>query len=262
MTVYANHAKRRLAAGKLTLGMVLHQARTVDIAAIAKSCGFDFLSVDMEHGTFDVDVAAQIVNAALPVGITSLVRVPGKEHHHATRMLDAGAQGIIVPHVDNSEDARIAVSYCKFAPLGRRSGSLLPQAAYAAMPRAELAQQINEETLLAIMVESPKGIDSVDAIAAVPGVDVVLIGTNDLCAEMGIPGQFHDKRLEEAYRKVIAACRKHAVAPGMSGLHDPELIQKFIGLGMRYVVGGTDISFLMTAARERTRFLRGLVEEQ
>src|SRR5438128_1837719 len=86
-TVYPNHAKRRLASGKLAIGMVLRQARTVDIGATAKTCGFDWFSIDMEHGSFDVDTAAQIVSAALPVGITPIVRVPGQEPHYASRLL-------------------------------------------------------------------------------------------------------------------------------------------------------------------------------
>ena len=91
MNAYPNHTKHQLAAGKLALGMGLRQARTCDIAAIAKTSGFDWLFIDMEHSSLDVDTAAQIANAALAVGITPIVRVPGKEHHHASRLLDAGA---------------------------------------------------------------------------------------------------------------------------------------------------------------------------
>ena len=100
MDIIANQTKRRLAAGKIVLGMGVRQARTVDIAAIARSAGFDWLFIDMEHGSMDVDMAAQLASAALATGVTPLVRVPGKEHYHATRVLDAGAQGIVVPHVD------------------------------------------------------------------------------------------------------------------------------------------------------------------
>ena len=92
MQAYPNHTKRELAAGKLALGLGVRQARTVDIAAIGKTCGFEWLFIDMEHSSLDVDTAAQIASAALPLGITPIVRVPGKEHHHASRLLDNGAQ--------------------------------------------------------------------------------------------------------------------------------------------------------------------------
>ena len=106
------------------------------------------------------------------------------------------------------------------------------------------------------MVETPLAIENAEAIAAVPGVDVVLIGTNDLCAEMGIPGQFADPRVEEAYRKVIAACKKHNKHPGMGGVYDPPLMAKYIGMGMRMILSGGDLSFLMAGAKARTAFLR------
>lgn len=261
MSVYPNHTKHQLAAGKLALGMGLRQARTVDIAGIGKTCGFDWLFIDMEHSSLDVDTAAQIANAALPVGITPIVRVPGKEHHHASRLLDSGAQGIVVPHVDTVEEAQRAVSYCKYPPIGHRSvmGSA-PQFAFQSVAVGEATQMVNAETLVVVMLETPRAIDSADAIAAVPGLDVILIGTNDLCAEMGIPGQFANPKVEEAYRNVIAACHKHGVHPGMGGVYEPKLMARFIGLGMRFILSGSDLSFLMAGGRERASFLRGLLK--
>ena len=108
------------------------------------------------------------------------------------------------------------------------------------------------------MVETPAAIAQVDAIAAVPGLDVVLIGTNDLCAELGIPGQFGHAKVEEAYRAVVAACRKHGKHPGMGGVYEPKLMEKYIGYGMRFILSGGDLGFLMAGARERANLLRGV----
>ena len=83
----------------------------------------------------------------------------------------------------------------------------------------------------------------------------MLIGTNDLCAELGIPGQFGDAKVEDAYRKVIAACNKHGKHPGMGGVYDPKLMEKYIGYGMRFILSGGDLSFLMAGAKTRTEFL-------
>ncbi|HKC44523.1 MAG TPA: aldolase/citrate lyase family protein, partial [Burkholderiales bacterium] len=105
MSVVPNQTKRRLAAGGLAIGLGLRLARTVDIATIAKACDYDWLFIDMEHGSLDVDRAAQIAVAALAVGVTPIARVPGPEHYHASRLLDAGAQGIVVPHVDTAAQA-------------------------------------------------------------------------------------------------------------------------------------------------------------
>jgi 2-keto-3-deoxy-L-rhamnonate aldolase RhmA len=259
MDAYPNHTKRQLEAGKLALGMGLRQARTVDIAAIAKTSGFDWLFIDMEHNSMDVDTAAQIANGALAVGITPIVRVPGKEHYHATRLLDAGAQGVVVPHVDTVEEAQRAVANCKYPPIGHRSvAGAQPQFAFQGVSMGEASTVVNAQTLVVVMVETPLAIANVEAIAAVPGIDSILIGTNDLCAEMGIPAQFGDARVEAAYRTVIAACRKHSKFPGMGGVVDHTLMEKYIGMGMRFILSGNDTGFLMAGARERANFLHGL----
>jgi 4-hydroxy-2-oxoheptanedioate aldolase len=92
----------------------------------------------------------------------------------------------------------------------------------------------------------------------VPGIDVLLIGTNDLCAEMGIHGQFGDERVVDAYKKVIAAARKHGKFPGMGGVYDETLTQRYIEMGSRFVLAGQDASFIAAAAAQRTAFLRKL----
>jgi len=259
MDVFPNHTKRRLAAGELALGMGARQARTVDIATIARTCGFDWLFIDMEHSSMDADLASQLAMAALGAGITPLVRVPGHEHYHASRLLDNGAQGIVAPHVDTVEEARRIAAACRYPPLGHRSvAGAQPQLGFRNVPVGEATRVVNAETLVVIMLETPKAIENADEIAQVEGVDVLLIGTNDLCAEMGIPGQFADARVEDAYRKVIAACRKHGKHPGMGGVYDPPLMQKYVGLGMRFILSGSDLSFMMAGARERAAFLRGL----
>jgi 2-keto-3-deoxy-L-rhamnonate aldolase RhmA len=259
MDPVSNQTKRRLAAGELALGMGVRQARTVDIATIAKTCGFDWLFIDMEHSSMDVDLASQLAMASLGAGITPIVRVPGHEHYHASRLLDNGAQGIVAPHVDTVEEARRIVSACRYPPLGHRSvAGAQPQLGFRNLPVGEATKLVNDLTLVVIMLETPKAIASADTIAQVEGVDVLLIGTNDLCAEMGIPGQFTDPRVEDASKKVIAACGKHGKYPGMGGVYEPKLMEKFIGLGMRFILSGSDLSFMMAGARARTEFLRSV----
>jgi 4-hydroxy-2-oxoheptanedioate aldolase len=258
VTRFVNHARRQLREGKLAIGLGLRQARTVDTAQIAKTSGFDWLFIDCEHNSMTVDTAAQISAAALALGITPLVRVPGYEHHHASRALDNGAQGIVFPHVDTPELARKLADYCRFPPIGRRSmGGGLQQVGFAPMPLGELARTINEETLVVIMLESPQGIENCEAIAALPGVDALLIGTNDLCFEMGIPGKFDDPRVAAAYSKVIGACRTHGKFAGMGGMYTPELLERYVGMGVQLVLAGSDFSLLMQAGSARATLVRG-----
>jgi 2-keto-3-deoxy-L-rhamnonate aldolase RhmA len=258
MSTVPNHALRQLRAGKLAIGLGLRQARTVDIAQIAKTSGFDWLFIDCEHNSMGTDTAAQIAAASLAVGITPVVRVAGKEHWLASRMLDNGAQGIVVPHVETGLEAKRIADHCRFPPLGHRSmGGGLQQLGFAPTPVGEAARIVNEETLVVVMLESPKGIENCEQIAATPGIDALLIGTNDLCFEMGIPGQFDDPRVAEAYKKMIAACRKHGKFAGMGGMYTAKLLERYIEMGVQLILSGSDFSLLMQAATERAKLVRG-----
>jgi 2-keto-3-deoxy-L-rhamnonate aldolase RhmA len=258
MTAIPNHALRQLRAGKLAIGLGVNQARTVGIATLAKTAGYDWLFIDGEHGSLDGDTIAQISTAALAAGVSPIVRVAGFEHWHASRMLDNGAQGIVFPHVDSKEEAERVASACRYPPVGKRSmGGALAQLGYASTPVAEAARLMNEETLVVVMIESPGAVNKADDIAATKGVDALLIGTNDLCFEMGIPGQFNDPRVKEAYTKVIAACRKHGKFPGMGGMYTPELLERHIAMGVQLILSGSDFSLLMQSATARASLVRG-----
>jgi 2-keto-3-deoxy-L-rhamnonate aldolase RhmA len=258
MTTVVNHALRQLRAGKLAIGIGLRQARTVDTAQLMKTAGFDWLFIDCEHNSMGTDTAAQIASASLAVGITPIVRVAGKEHWLASRMLDNGAQGVVVPHVETDSEAKRIADHCRFPPIGHRSmGGGLQQLGFAPVPVGEAARIVNEETLVVVMLESPRGIENCEAIAAVPGIDALLIGTNDLCFEMGIPGQFNDPRVRDAYTKVIAACRKHGKFPGMGGMYTAELLERHIGMGVQLILSGSDFSLLMQAGKARADLVRG-----
>lgn len=252
-----NIALERLNDGDLAVGIGLRQARTVDIAKAMRTAGFDWLFIDMEHNSMDLDTAVQISVAAQDAGITPIVRVPGFQHFHATRALDGGAQGIVFPHVDDAETAARLVAQCRYAPDGHRSihGSL-PQLDFASHPPAEAAKAINAATLLVIMLETPTAIENADAIAAVPGVDALLIGTSDLSMELGIPGQLDHPDIVAAYQAMIAACEKHHKHPGMGGIYAPELMRNYIAMGVRLVLGGSDLSLLMAAGRARVADVR------
>ncbi len=262
MATIRNVTKERLAAGELAIGVGLRQARTADIGKIMKTAGYDFLFIDLEHGSMALDTAAQISVAAQDAGITPIVRVPGFEHYHAAKALDAGAQGIVVPHVDTPELAAKMVQNCRYPPVGHRSVTgALPQLDFRPAPMAEATQAINDTTLLVLMVETPQAVENVEAIAAVPGFDVLLVGTNDLCMEMGIPGQIDHPRVGEAFEQIIAACRSNGKYPGLGGVYEPKLMQRYIAMGFRLVLAGSDLSFMLAAARERATAVRAMAPD-
>lgn len=257
MTTLRNIARERLERGELSLGLGLRYARGVEIAKVLKTAGYDWLFIDLEHSTLSLDMAAQISVAALDAGVAPLVRVPEGEFAMATRVLDGGALGIVMPHVDTPEAARAVVAHLKYPPLGRRSvAGASAHFDFRPVETGDLTATVNAATLVVVMIETPQAVANADAIAALPGIDALLIGTNDLCMEMGIPGDFANPRLAAAYETVIAACRKHGKFPGMGGLYDEDLMQRYIAGGMRLILSGGDTAMLMQAASQRSAFLR------
>jgi 2-keto-3-deoxy-L-rhamnonate aldolase RhmA len=255
-----NLVKQKLATGELVLCMNLRLARSVDIAMVAKAGGYDALYVDMQHAPYSIDTTATICAAALGIGITPLVRVPGHDGQWMSRVLDGGAQGVIVPDVENRTQAEAVVRYCRFPPVGRRSVmGLGPALGYRAIPLDELNQRLNDDTVVIVMLETGQGIDNADAIATVPGVDVLLIGSGDLTTDYGIPGQVDHPRLREAYERVARACRTHGKALGVGGIrHNVALQGELIRLGARFVIAGTDVNYVLAGARQDTTALRAI----
>ena len=247
--IVPNAAKDRLAAGKLALGVILRQARTVDIAPVMKACGYDWLFLDLEHNSMDLDTAVQISVAALGAGIAPVARVPARQLWLATRVLDGGGLGIVMPHVDTPEEARAIAAALRYPPQGHRSvAGGLPHLRYERHPLAETCAAINEATMVIVMLETPRAIENAEAIAAVAGIDSLLVGTNDLAMELGIPGAYGDERVVAAYQSVVDACRKHGKHAGVGGIADHALIKRYVDMGVRLVLPGSDLAFLQSAA--------------
>jgi 2-keto-3-deoxy-L-rhamnonate aldolase RhmA len=255
-----NPARDRLEKGELSLGIGLRQTRTVDIAPAMKACGYDWLFIDLEHNSMDLDMAVQISVAALAAGIAPIVRVPARQYWMATRVLDGGAIGIVMPHVDTPEEARDIAAGLRYPPQGHRSvAGGLPHFNYVPMSIAETCAAMNEALLVTVLIETPRAVENAAAIAAVPGIDCLLIGTNDLAMEHGVPGGFSDERIVAAYRTVTDACRANGKWAGLGGINDEALIRRYVEMGVRMVLGGSDLGFLMSAASERAKALRSLV---
>ena len=255
-----NAVRERLDKRELALGIGIRQSRTVDIASIMKAAGYDWLFLDLEHNSMDLDTAVQISVAALGVGIAPIVRVPARQFWLATRALDGGALGIVMPHVDTPEEAEAVARYLRYPPLGQRSmAGGLPHLGYAQVSMGDTTTAINAATFLTVMLETPQAIANAGKIAAVPGIDSLLIGTSDLSIEMGIAGQFGHERIVEAYKTVIEACRAHNKHPGMGGVYEPQLMRRYIGMGMRFLLTGSDLGFMASGARECASAMRALL---
>lgn len=259
MAITRNNTKHKLYAGEIALGFGAHHLRSVAAPAIAAMTGHDYLFIDMEHGAFTVQEATQLCIAALPTGIAPVVRVCAGALDEATRLLDNGALGIVVPHVDTPAQARRVADAFHYPPAGHRSwGGPAAIYGYDTPHVAEAQAAINQEILTVVMLESPEAIANAMAIAAVPGVDVLHIGSFDLTSELGIAGQMGHAKLVEAYEQVAAACRAHGKVLGMGGVDDEVNAARYIGMGARFLGSGSDHSYIVAGARARVALLRKL----
>ncbi len=252
--------KNRLSAGELMLCFTIRFSRSMEAVQIAKTAGYDALYLDLEHSTLTIDQASQIATAAAMAGVLPLVRVPGQDPHQISRVLDGGAQGVIVPHVDSAEEAARCVDACRFPPLGSRSLSGLGPLVGQKVGVEEAYDLINQNTVLITMLESPQAIENADAIAATEGVDMLLIGTNDLCAEMGIPGQLGHDKVRDAYQAMADACKAHGKAIGVGGVKEGPILDDIYAMGARFIMGRVDGALLSQAAAREVADFKTLAE--
>ena len=248
-----NNVKEKLARDEAVASMTVRLVRTVEIARIARTAGFDTIYVDLEHSSFSLDACGQICMAALEAGIAPFVRVPANTPEYIARVLEGGALGVIAPHLRSAEEARAVVRAAKFPPLGERSNaSGLPHLHFRSFPAAEAYAALNAATMVIVQFESAATLERADEIIAVDGIDMVLVGLNDLLADWGIPGDYDHPRVREAYAKIIAACRRRGKHCGVGGLATrPDLVAEFVKMGARYVSTGTDLGFLIGACTAR-----------
>jgi len=254
-TLIGNPVRHKLAADEVVLMMSLRQLRAPDAAMILRECDFDGFYVDCEHGTYSRAETAMLCTSGLMMGLMPAVRVPSPEPAGIAAALDGGALGIIVPHVGNAADAQAAVRAAKYPPVGERSVAALgPATRYRSAPIAEIVRLQNEMTMVIAMLETAEGVKNAAAIAAVPGIDALMIGPADLSTELGIPGELKHARITEAWYAAVAAARRHGkhFVAGAGGPDAADMVAR----GARILMGGNDVAYLMSAAREAAAKMR------
>jgi 2-keto-3-deoxy-L-rhamnonate aldolase RhmA len=259
MAPIPNVTLAKLRAGKIAIAFSVHHLRSVSVPMVARAAGFDWLFIDMEHGALSVQEATQLCIAALPTGITPVVRVCGGAFDEGTRALDNGAQGLVIPHISTPAQAKRVVDAFRFPPLGSRSwGGGLAVYGYANVDSVTAQAQLDNDVLICCMIETAEAVANAEAIAAMPGIDALLIGSSDLTTDMGMSDQFGHEKIQAAYETVINACRKHGKHPGMGGIYDQEWAARYTKMGARFNLGGSDAMFIMQAASARARFFAEL----
>lgn len=239
-----NPVKQKLRQGNPSFGTWLSLGNLQATRILARS-GWDWLTLDMEHGPFDWSEAACVCAAIADAGCVPLVRVPEGSVSYIKRALDTGAWGIVVPMVESVEQARLAIAAAKYPPEGIRSAGGGMHALNFEASLEEYYLQANQEILVVLQIESPRGVENTEAICRLPGCDALFIGPNDLRFQMrSADGQFPSQaEVETAFERVVQIGRQTGMPIGMHAM-DPSEAKRRVGQGMQFLAVGSDLRLL------------------
>ena len=210
-----NPVKRALAAGETSLGTMVCEFLTTNVPRLVRSAGADWVLYDLEHSGFGVDRLRDLLPATNAAGVVPLVRVPDAVYDSISRTLDLGALGVMIPGCESADEARMLVESARFPPQGKRGFGLLYPDVWEPGGLPDTLAKSNDETLLIVQIETAAGLEAVEEIAAVDGIDVLWIGQFDLTASLGIPGQFESETFRDAVARVLAAAHDSGKHVGM-----------------------------------------------
>ena len=246
-----NNIKQRLAQGENIIGTMVTVFDNPEIAKMLKVCGFDLFIVDCEHGHFDYQSVGNICTVAREAGIPALVRIPEVRRESILKYMEMGATGLLLPNTETVEQAKALVDYSKYAPMGNRGVSLLRgHTGFEKIDSAvDYMKRTNEENILMIQIESPQGVENVEKILSIDGIDAAFIGPNDLSQSMGIMGQTDNPKFIAAVEHVINTARSKGK---YSGIHMMAVsaLEPWIAKGMTLNLWANDVVMLMNAAKE------------
>ena len=250
--------RKRVLSGECIYGTMIRQARDPGAPAIFAAAGFDFVFIDMEHGNYSMETVADLIRGAKSAGIATIIRVPHLETHFISRVLDAGAEGIMVPMTSTRQQAEQIVRYSKYTPLGQRGfGNQTGQTDYKPLKTPDFMKEANEHTLIVAQIETREAIENIEVILDVEGIDVGLIGPNDLSISMGIPDQMGSEIITKAIEEVVESAKKKGKA---SGIHiaNIEAIKKWRAKGMTVLAYSIDIALMYSASKSSLEELKRL----
>ncbi|KAH8898962.1 HpcH/HpaI aldolase [Thozetella sp. PMI_491] len=256
-----NLVKRLMLENKLAHSFGIRVAFSTEMPLVAKRAGYSAVLMNLEHMAMSIETMKDIAVSCLNVGITPMVVVPTCAPEWISRCLDSGAQAIIVPHVNNVEQAKMCVNASKFPPLGHRSVTMVTAMTQyeTSLSYAAIAEVVNEEVMIMPMIETEDGVKNVEAIASVPGIDALLIGCADLCMELGIPGQYDSELFHSTVAKIATAAEKASVNGrkvfvGLGGLEPrPDLLETFAKRHspVRFAMAGRDLALLLAGMNKQ-----------
>ena len=238
-----NKVKKALLERKVTFGSWI-QTESADSAEIMADSDFEWIAIDCEHTSITIADASSIIRAMELYGTIPFVRVEKNEALAIRKMLDAGARGIIIPLVNNAEDAKNAVSYCKYPPCGVR-GFAFCRANQYGRNFDKYVKDANSDISVLVMIETKEAVKNIDSILGVDGVDGIFIGPYDLSGSYGVPGDLEHSDVQAGIKKVIAACKKKKKTAGIHIVKPEEKkVKELVKMGYTFVALGMDTIFL------------------
>ena len=244
-----NNLKEAIKEGKIVLGpfMKFTDPAAVEIMGFA---GFDFVIIDAEHGPISTESAQNMIRAAESANITPVIRLGNNDETLILRALDIGAQGIEIPQVNSKSDAMRAVKSVKYSPQGERGVCRYVRTAnYSSMDKFKYFKYANKETMIIAHIEGVEGINNLDKILSVPGIDIIFIGPYDLSQSLGIPGEVNHPLVTEKMKEVVSKCKENKIAVGTFA-DDVETAKSWISLGVQYMSFSVDVGILYEASKQ------------
>jgi len=240
-----NRVKTAIEQGKVVVGIMVSELRTTTLGPMLEAAGLHFVILDMEHGSYDHQTMADIIAGCRGLAIAPFVRVPEIRRECFLKPLEAGAIGLLVPRVETREQAELCVVYSKYAPEGDRGLSLCrAHTDYTPVKTGEYTAHANQNVMVMIQIETARALKNVDSILATPGIDVAFVGPVDLSLSLGIEADLGAPVMQEALDKIIEAGRRHGVVVGIYA-NQPDMIKHFVGRGLRFIAGGSDVDVLI-----------------
>lgn len=241
--------KKMLKKGIATVGtwITINHPDVVDVLC---ELPFDWLIFDMEHAPLEVSDIEVLMMPLRNTSISPIVRVPWNDMVVIKRVLDIGSEGVLVPWVNTKEEAEAVVKYASYPPHGLRGVGPRRAVKYGVRPFLDYYSKFEyEERVLIIQIETPKALENLEDILSVKGIDVAFIGPIDLTVNLGIPLQYNHPMFIEVVNKILRTCEKYGVAPGIHAF-DVNQIKKYIEEGFKFISIGSDVSFIIRAARD------------
>ncbi len=255
-----NQLRDKLRRGEIVLGQMVLELFTPGIGPMLAAAGLDFVIYDMEHGRCDITLLAEMIASCRGTGIVPMARVPDLSYAPLSRVLDLGAEGVMVPRVETRAQAEEIVAALKYPPQGKRGVALgIAHDLYRSGDPSFFAAS-NRQTTIIVLLETARAFENLEEIVSVPGVDIAWLGHYDLTVSMGIPAQFEHPRFLSAMDSLVDACRRFGVTPGFlppNSLSAAHWVEK----GFRAISLGSDIGVFISALKQFRSDMQAHIEK-